>query len=578
MKLRLLVFLIAPFFVYAQDNYFVANGNLDFLTPYGDSTYVGIDEDDNLVMTDYYFNPIWSIGSFSSDGPYYEGVHDISASREGQIYVLNNRLDTFFISVVSDEGEVLLQKSMYVKNGIDGDIEVNPELGIVAFAFIGKYSDTAYYNSVIYGKADMDLNIEWVHAQEKKLEMWFTKLDLELYEDTIMMLTASDQYISPWGDHTISAFSKFTPSGDVVWCKKLGGDCSSFNDFERLPNGQYVVVGEKHLEGDDNGLKIAVTNSDGEILATRERRHSTKDFGFNDAYVEVFPDGRYVVSDEYYIGLTSTYIGSRLYYFDHHKLVGQWTYDPVFYPYEYSRMRLWGIDEHGQLLITGKTDSDVDLAYEETKMGRMSWRSESCGLGVHYDYPNMYYRYEETLDLEMETSILDIEWSPAFISLTEQTYSNTFVCETEGYDDGALIEEYLIVVEDSSWVGMCPSTTFWDDTDDDDDGEDDPWDEDGDGDGIDPGDAGDGGDDDLNLTETVRESLIVYPNPSNGNFTISGSNIEMIQIFSMEGKLVFEAYPNKDFVPINLEERKGVFLVHIIDGQGHAFKRKILVQ
>ena len=67
---------------------------------------------------------------------------------------------------------------------------------------------------------------------------------------------------------------------------------------------------------------------------------------------------------------------------------------------------------------------------------------------------------------------------------------------------------------------------------------------------------------DYYVTNIVEESIVtsIYPNPSNGLFSISGENIESIEVYDITGKLVMQQQVNSDNATIDLTNyAKGIY-------------------
>ncbi|MBR4392174.1 MAG: T9SS type A sorting domain-containing protein [Bacteroidales bacterium] len=81
----------------------------------------------------------------------------------------------------------------------------------------------------------------------------------------------------------------------------------------------------------------------------------------------------------------------------------------------------------------------------------------------------------------------------------------------------------------------------------------------------------------LNVTELTAETKI-YPNPTNGVFTVEGSNVASVKIYNLVGQMVFEEN-NRQVVRIDTESwNKGIYMVSVTDQQGAVVTSKLLVK
>jgi hypothetical protein len=73
------------------------------------------------------------------------------------------------------------------------------------------------------------------------------------------------------------------------------------------------------------------------------------------------------------------------------------------------------------------------------------------------------------------------------------------------------------------------------------------------------------------------DSLILYPNPSNGLFKFNGLKNEYdLKIYNSLGQLVFHKVKNKPSAAIQSNLRDGVYLVQIKENQKTLFKKLII--
>ena len=88
----------------------------------------------------------------------------------------------------------------------------------------------------------------------------------------------------------------------------------------------------------------------------------------------------------------------------------------------------------------------------------------------------------------------------------------------------------------------------------------------------------------LNDNTTSTESILfdnkinIYPNPSNGYFSIEGDNIKKIEIINIDGKIVISRVTNLDLIEMNLSTKpKGVYFVKIITNNGVITKNIVVM-
>ena len=78
----------------------------------------------------------------------------------------------------------------------------------------------------------------------------------------------------------------------------------------------------------------------------------------------------------------------------------------------------------------------------------------------------------------------------------------------------------------------------------------------------------------VNITENISTiGVSIYPNPTNGKFTIEANNIETVEITNIEGQLIkqIEVKNDKSSIDLNLEV-KGVYFAKIITKRGNIIK------
>ena len=86
-----------------------------------------------------------------------------------------------------------------------------------------------------------------------------------------------------------------------------------------------------------------------------------------------------------------------------------------------------------------------------------------------------------------------------------------------------------------------------------------------------------------NVTYLYNEnSILIYPNPNNGCFTLSLSNINnlmnSINIYDLSGKFIFSEKLNKNTMEIHLKNvEEGIYTAKIIFAQGIVYKKILVV-
>ena len=80
----------------------------------------------------------------------------------------------------------------------------------------------------------------------------------------------------------------------------------------------------------------------------------------------------------------------------------------------------------------------------------------------------------------------------------------------------------------------------------------------------------------LSVTELSAEAKL-YPNPTNGQFTVEGANVAKVEVFNLVGQKVHEAEGHS--VSIDATEwDKGIYLVNIIEQNGANVTKKLVVK
>lgn len=81
----------------------------------------------------------------------------------------------------------------------------------------------------------------------------------------------------------------------------------------------------------------------------------------------------------------------------------------------------------------------------------------------------------------------------------------------------------------------------------------------------------------LSVTELSNQTKI-YPNPTNGNFTVEGTNVDRVEVYNLVGQKVFEQQGNKTVKIDASNWNKGLYLVNITNENGAVEARKLMVK
>jgi PKD-like domain/Secretion system C-terminal sorting domain len=81
-----------------------------------------------------------------------------------------------------------------------------------------------------------------------------------------------------------------------------------------------------------------------------------------------------------------------------------------------------------------------------------------------------------------------------------------------------------------------------------------------------------------NETVVVEDDINLYPNPTNGNFTLETSDLaDKILVMDALGKLILDIAPNSNILNISLQDKQnGLYFVKIITGSNQVVKRMML--
>jgi hypothetical protein len=78
----------------------------------------------------------------------------------------------------------------------------------------------------------------------------------------------------------------------------------------------------------------------------------------------------------------------------------------------------------------------------------------------------------------------------------------------------------------------------------------------------------------LSTPSISKNELLLYPNPSNGNFQIeSGIQIDEVHIYNLNGQKLQSLQPNMKVLTINSNLAKGVYMVEILGSNFREIKR-----
>ncbi len=81
------------------------------------------------------------------------------------------------------------------------------------------------------------------------------------------------------------------------------------------------------------------------------------------------------------------------------------------------------------------------------------------------------------------------------------------------------------------------------------------------------------------IQDDFYSDIVIYPNPSNGFFSISSkTNIQKINILNILGELIFSTDVNSDYIKINLlHSKKSLYFVQIFESNKNITLKKILI-
>jgi len=81
----------------------------------------------------------------------------------------------------------------------------------------------------------------------------------------------------------------------------------------------------------------------------------------------------------------------------------------------------------------------------------------------------------------------------------------------------------------------------------------------------------------LTVTELSAETKL-YPNPTTGQFTVEGANVDKVEVFNLVGQKVYEQQGSKVFNINATDWNKGIYFVNIIEENGAVVTKKLVVK
>ena len=80
----------------------------------------------------------------------------------------------------------------------------------------------------------------------------------------------------------------------------------------------------------------------------------------------------------------------------------------------------------------------------------------------------------------------------------------------------------------------------------------------------------------LSVTEVAAETKL-YPNPTNGSFTVEGANVAKVEVYNLVGQMVYAE--QGQMININANDwNKGIYLVNITMQNGAVETKKLVVK
>ena len=79
------------------------------------------------------------------------------------------------------------------------------------------------------------------------------------------------------------------------------------------------------------------------------------------------------------------------------------------------------------------------------------------------------------------------------------------------------------------------------------------------------------------VADNQENAYSIYPNPTNGNITVCGENISMVEVYNLCGQKVMTLEANSSNVNVNMSAlTTGVYMVKIVDNNGNATVNKVV--
>jgi hypothetical protein len=81
----------------------------------------------------------------------------------------------------------------------------------------------------------------------------------------------------------------------------------------------------------------------------------------------------------------------------------------------------------------------------------------------------------------------------------------------------------------------------------------------------------------VSVNELTAETKL-YPNPTTGQFTVEGANVDKVEVYNLVGQKVCEQQGSKVVNIDTTEWNKGIYLVNIIEENGATLTKKLVVK